>query len=122
MLHWGRMNRKGLSLIFLICGLAFVFVWFGIDKLVHPTIWSGFLPLWMDGFLGYPNTAWILVIGCLEILFAILILIPVRHVRQAGAAIICLHLAGIIWQVGWNDIGVRDIGLFMSSVALLCLL
>ena len=122
MVNCKLMNRKDLALMFLIGGLAFVFGWFGIDKFVHPTIWTGFLPTWMDGFLGYSKLFWIAVIGASEILFALMILIPVRIVRQAGAAFIALHLVGVLWQVGWNDIAVRDIGLLLSSGALLALL
>lgn len=116
------MDRKGLPVIFLISGLAFVFGWFGVDKFLHPTIWTGFLPLWMDGFLGYPDTVWILLIGAVEILLALMIIVPIRIVRQIGVAVIALHLLAVIWQVGWNDIGVRDIGLLLSSLALLAAL
>ncbi len=33
----------------LIAGLAFVFIYFGIDKFVHPLIWIGWMPAWLDG-------------------------------------------------------------------------
>lgn len=122
MLHSGSMDRKELPLIFLISGLAFVFARFGIDKFVHPTIWIGFLPPWMDGLAGIPNTLWILLIGGLELLFAVMIVIPVRRIRQAGAALMALHLLGIVSQMGWNDVTVRDIGLLLSSLALLAML
>lgn len=122
MVNSDTMNRKNLALIFLIGGLAFVFGWFGIDKFVHPTIWIGFLPTWMDGFLGLSKNVWIVIVGASEILFAVMILVPVRIVRQAGTVLIALHLVAVLWQVGWNDIGVRDLGLFASSLALFFLL
>ena len=122
MLHCGRMNRKGLAIILLLSGLALVFGWFGIDKFRNTFMWVGFLPSWMDGFLGYSKDIWIAVIGAIEILLAVMIVIPVRRVRQTGASLMALHLLGILTQVGWNDIAVRDIGLLMSSVALLMLL
>ena len=116
------MNRKDLAFIFLIGGLAFVFGWFGIDKFVHPTLWMGFLPPWMDGFLGISKTVWIVIVGASEILLALMILIPVRMIRQLGAAFMGIHLLGVLWQLGWNDIAVRDIGLLTGSIALLLLI
>lgn len=123
MLHSDFMNRKNLSFMFLISGLALVLAWFGIDKFRNGYIWVGFLPVWMDGFLGFSKNIWIVVIGILELIFAALIVIPVRRVRQAGAGLIILHLAGILSQTGINnDVGMRDVGLLFMSAALLSLL
>lgn len=106
----------------LTLGLAFVFVWFGIDKFVHPLLWIDFLPEWMTGFLGITRETWLSVLGVLEIIMGVMIVIPVRVIRQAGASIISLHLLVIVWEIGLTDIGVRDVGLLTSAVALLLLL
>ncbi len=116
------MDRKGLTTLFLTAGLVIVFGWFGIDKFRNAFLWVGFLPAWMDGFAGVSKDVWIIVIGTIELLLALLLLVPVRRVRQTAALLMALHLVGILWQVGWNDIGVRDLGLLFSSLALLCLL
>lgn len=121
MVSWNSMERK-LSLWFLIAAFVFVFGWFGIDKLRNPLLWTGFLPLWIDGFFGISVDVWIVVIGFIEIFLAALLLIPVRRIRQLGTLLVVLHLAGVVWQVGWNDIGVRDIGLLISALALLVLI
>ncbi len=123
MLHWELMNRKTLTLIFLITGLALVLTWFGIDKFRNGYMWVGFLPLWTDGFLGVSRDVWLIVIGILELVFAALIIIPVRRVRQIGATLIVLHFLSILSQVGINnDIGMRDTGLLFMSMSLLALL
>ena len=106
----------------LIASLVFVFLYFGIDKFVHPILWVGFLPLWMNGMMGIENDAWIIIIGVLEVVLALLLIIPVSIIRKIGTILIALHLLGIIWQVGWNDVAVRDIGLMLSAVALFFLL
>ena len=116
------MERKHLAQFLLIAALAFVFSWFGLDKLQNPILWTGFFPLWMDGFMNVGNDVWIIVVGLIEILFAILIIIPIRRIRQLGTILIILHLIAVLWQVGWNDTGVRDIGILISGVALLTLL
>ncbi len=116
------MQRESIAKWLLIAALTFVLGYFGIDKLVHPEFWLGWIPMWMEGLMSMSRNVWLMVIAIAEILMAILLLIPVRNARRIGAAIIAIHLLTIITQVGWNDIGVRDIGLFLSSLALLFLL
>lgn len=116
------MERKRLALGILIAAQVFVFAWFGLDKLRNPLLWTGFLPPSLDGFFGVGGDSWIVVIGLIELLLALLLLVPVRRVRQAAAVLIALHLAGVLTQVGWNDVGARDIGLLLSDLATLILL
>ena len=121
MLPCGIMDRKRLANLLLTAALVFVFGWFGIDKLRNPLFWSTYLPLWMDGAFGVESDVWIILIGIVEMLFALLLLIPIRRVRQGTLILILLHFSGIVWQAGWNDVGVRDIWLMMSAIALLVL-
>ncbi len=117
------MERKRLPEYLLTAGMVIVFAWFGIDKFRNAYLWTGFMPAWMDGFLGYSTKdVWIGVVGALEIIFAAMLLVPIRRIRQAGAVLIALHLAAVLMQVGWNDVGVRDLGLLLASVALFFLL
>ena len=123
MLNSGSMERKRLPEYLLTAALAIVFAWFGIDKFRNAYLWIGFMPAWMDGFLGFSTKGvWIFVVGGIEIILAAMLLVPARRIRQAGAVLIALHLAAVLVQVGWNDIGVRDLGLLLSSVALAFLL
>ena len=116
------MERKHFAVWILIAAQVFVFGWFGIDKLRNSLMWIGFLPAWMDGFLQVGSDVWVVGIGFVEIFLAILLLVPIRRVRQIAVTLMALHLLGVLTQVGWNDVGVRDIGLLLSSVALLILL
>lgn len=116
------MQRQSLPLWILTAGLVFVFGYFGIDKFVHPDIWIGWIPLWMEGLLGLSRESWLSIIGFSEAFFAILLLVPVRIVKKIGAALIALHLVAILTQVGWNDIAVRDIGLLFMAAALFAMI
>lgn len=116
------MDRKRIAVWCLTAALVIVFGWFGIEKFQNPLLWIGFLPMWTDGFLGVSKDIWLMVMGVLELLFALMLIIPVRRVRQAGALLIAAHLVVVVLQVGLNDIGVRDLGLLLSSVALFLLL
>jgi hypothetical protein len=106
----------------LLAAFVFVFGYFGIDKFVTPVLWMGFLPAWMDGLLGMPKETWIAVVGAAEIVMAVMLLIPHSLVRRIGAGLIILHLITVVIQVGWNDIGVRDIGLLLSAAAMYLLI
>ena len=112
------MTRTTLSRWILLAGLAFVFLYFGIDKFVHPKIWIGWMPDRMDGLLGIGNDRWLSLIGATEIAIGVMLLIPIRIVQKVGTALAVLHLLGILTQVGWNDIAVRDIGLLLMGAAL----
>lgn len=116
------MQRKTYADLLLTAGLAFVFIYFGVDKFVHPQWWIGWMPEWMDGLLGLSNNAWMHITGVLEILFAVMLLIPVRIIRQSGAILCALHLVAVLTQTGWNDIAVRDIGLLLMSLGLFALM
>ena len=116
------MDRNRLAQLFLASGLIVVFGWFGIDKFRDPIVWIGFLPAWMDSFLGMTKNTWLQLVAVIEVALALALCIPVRRIQQAAAALMSIHLAAVLWQVGWNDIGVRDSGLLMSSLALLFLL
>lgn len=121
MLCCSPMNRN-YSVWLLLAAFILVFGYFGIDKFVHPLLWTGYLPLWMHGLLGMDKNIWIKIVGASEIGMALLLLIPHIYARLAGTILVILHLAAVLVQVGWNDIGVRDIGLMLAAGALLVLL
>jgi hypothetical protein len=102
----------------LAAGLAFVFLWFGIDKFIHPLVWIGWIPKSFDGLIGLNSHVWLQLIGATEVGLGILVLVPHRLAQKVASLFITLHLSAILTQVGWNDIAVRDIGLLCSSVAL----
>jgi uncharacterized membrane protein len=115
------MQRPSNPDIILTLGLAFVFGTFGIDKFLNPNDWLQWIPMWMEGLLSFPRTTWLSIIGFSEIVMALMILVPIRQIRQIGLVLMALHLLGILTQTGWNDVAVRDIGLLAAVIALLFL-
>jgi hypothetical protein len=65
---------------------------------------------------------WLSLTGAAEMIIALLLLIPIRVIQRVGAILVALHLIAVLTLVGWNDIGVRDIGLLLGSLALAFLL
>jgi hypothetical protein len=97
-------------------GIAFVFIYFGIDKYLNPLVWIGWQPAFMDGLLGLTKSNWNLAFGAIETVIGLLILIP--KTRWIGALIASLHLAPIVYMTMPSDIGIRDIGLLSLAVFL----
>lgn len=109
------------SNLLLRLGLAFVFLWFGIDKFIHPDYWiNAWVPLWFQGILGrlgignlnfiYANGIFEVVIG-LGLVFNIFV--------KFLAFLIILFLLFVILSFGLNEVIVRDVGLIGAALALL---
>jgi len=118
------MQPQTLARRFLTASLVIVFGVFGIMKFASPLLWIGWIPLWMEGFLSPTRDTWLRVFGAFEILLALLLLlIPKKKIRRGAVALMALHLLVVLTQTGlWNDIGIRDLGLLLSSLALFTLL
>jgi hypothetical protein len=106
----------------LIAGLAFVFGYFGIDKLIHPKLWIDWMPEALDGAAGLTLKQWMDVTSIAEIVIAAALLFPFRPIQRIAAFLAALHLTAILLQIGWNETAVRDIGLLFMSTALWYLL
>ncbi len=117
-MHERHVDRARLTLI---AALAGVFFFFGIDKFLRPLLWIGWIPAWLDGFF-LQKSAWLQVIGASEIALALALLIPKRQIRTVACFLMIVQLIGVLSQVGFNDVFVRDAGLLLSAVALWFLL
>lgn len=116
------MHRNRIASWLITIGLAAVFAWFGIDKFANPAVWIGWLPRWMDSLLGVSAGTWLQVIGASELLFAIMIVSPIRNLRRAGALLMASQIACILPIAGLNDVGLRDFAMMMSAIALAIML
>lgn len=114
------MRTHNFPVFFLRIGLCYVFIAFGTDKFIHPFLWLGWIPLWMEGFLGMPREAWLPIIGAVESLIGIAALLPVRIIRIPGFIGMIGYLIAVLTQTGLlNDTGIRDTGLLLGAIALL---
>ena len=113
------MNRKDISLIILRIGLSVIFLYFGILALKDP---SGQAAIWLNPkmeaiitsmvspktfmlFLGVAQVA--VAAGCMLGIYA--------RVASAGAVLL---LAGIIVNLGFNDIALRDFAILTGHLFL----
>ena len=124
-------NQKYSAAIIRI-GIAFVLLWFGINQLVNPESFLGYMPHWLyphDAQMQHehpmqlmhnipiPSAHTILMSnGIFEAIAGILLLIGLF--TRVIAFIAALHLLVIASFLGYNDIAVRDIGLAIMAASL----
>ncbi|MCB9798313.1 DoxX family membrane protein [Candidatus Nomurabacteria bacterium] len=92
-----------------------LFVWFATQQLLHPEMWTVFLPEW-TGYFPIPPEMLIQLNGWFEYVLALLLALGIW--QRPVVAVLALHLFGIAIETG-GAIGVRDAALAMIGVALL---
>lgn len=93
-------------------GIGFVFLWFGIDKFVHPAYW----PMWVPEHLpALRSSGALAAFGAFEIAVGLALLGNVR-IREVSAAA-TVFMGGIVATSGLAPV-VRDVGLIAASAYL----
>ncbi|MEX0932876.1 MAG: DoxX family membrane protein [Candidatus Pacearchaeota archaeon] len=93
-------------------GMSLVFLYFGISQLISPGQWVGFVPNYALVF-GIATEQIVLMNALLEISFGTLLIIGLY--TKVASIILALHLVGITFSLGINDLGVRDFGLTVAT-------
>lgn len=96
--------------------LAIVFLVFGLDQLIRPEYWLGYLPSWLP-VLGLSETTLIVMNGIFDLVLGALLALGLF--TRVAAAFGGLHLLGVMVSLGYNDIAVRDFGLLIVAIAIL---
>ena len=81
-----------------------------------PELWATFLQPWAASLAGGPTVATMMGVAVLDMALGILLILVVW--TRIVAVIAALHLLSIVIGLGYNDIAVRDFGLFMAALAL----
>jgi len=109
------------SFWFLRIGLAAVFLWFGIDKFIHPVYWlNAWVPSSFISFLSrfhLNGNQFIFLLGIFETLVGISLLTGVLAKFFSFLAVI--FLVAIFFTAPFNEVIVRDIGLTGALLAVL---
>jgi len=112
---------------FVRIALALVFLWFGINQLMFPNDFMGYLPSWTihDGtglghllytavsiLPGKANSV-IFINGVAEIILGTLL--GIGLFTRISALLLSIHLLIIVFSLGYNDIAIRDLGLVAGA-------
>jgi len=93
-------------------GIGFVFLLIGIDIWLHIDYWV----TWLPAFQFIEPATLMMFTGVFDIAIGILLLLGLF--TRWVALFASLHLIGVMISLGYNDIMVRDLGLFLGSVAI----
>ena len=115
------LNSLKTSHLFLRLGLAFVFLWFGIDKFIHPDYWiNAWLPLWLQNILtglGIGNLNFVYADGIFEVVIGLGFVFNIFV--KLFALLTLLFLLFVLISFGLNEVTIRDVGLIGMALALL---
>lgn len=107
-------KTKQYSPIILRIGLSLVFLWFGFNELFDTATWLSYIPPWTNDLPIGPITL-VLINGGIEAVFGILLLLGIFTRFSAG--ILAIHHLFILVILGYNEIAIRDFGLFAALIA-----
>ena len=114
-------SSSRLSYLFIRLGLAAVFLWFGIDKMIHPDYW---LNAWVApsirslvGSVGLSGNQFVYLNGVFEILVGVSLVTNV--LQRFFSLLAALFLVSIFIFIGFNEVTVRDIGLLGGFLAII---
>ncbi|MBI2676695.1 MAG: DoxX family membrane protein [Candidatus Yanofskybacteria bacterium] len=109
------------SLLFLRIGLAAVFLWFGVDKFIHPSYWlNAWVPQWFVGFLerfSVSGLQFIYLNGVFEVLVGVSLLSG--FLMRFFSFLSVLFLSAVLFTVGFSEVTIRDAGLIGGFLSLL---
>ena len=108
--HWFKEH----SAILLRYAVALLFLWFGLNQLFNASAWVAWLPSWVEQ-LPIEPLSFILFNGFLETLFGLCLALGLF--TRFSALVLSLHLFGIAFSLGYNDIAVRDFTLALATMA-----
>lgn len=103
------MKIQSFAPVVLRLGLAAVFLWFGLSELVHPAMWTSYIPTWLVNSININVTGLVILNGLFEVVMAILLAFGI--LSRWVALLLLAHLVGIIVEVGLDPVGIRDVGL-----------
>lgn len=93
-------------------GVSLVFLWFGINQIATPELFVGYVPAFFAG----KASLFLLLNGIFQTVFAAMLLVGLFTRFVSFVLVLCL--IGIIYSVGYNEIGVRDFGLLMATISI----
>ncbi|RME31611.1 DoxX family protein [Candidatus Woesearchaeota archaeon] len=98
-------------------GLASVFLYFGVSQLIRPEAFVGWLPA-EAGLVPLTPRTLIVLNGAFETLFGTFLVLGLF--TRISAFLLGGHLLMITFSIGLTEIGVRDFGLSIATLALAC--
>ncbi len=104
------------SSVLLRLGVGVVFLYFGVDKFVHPEVWAGWINPRLLYYLPVSHDVFLYVNGGVEGVVGLLLILGLW--TRIAASVAAVLLIGILATVGVTDVTVRDIAILAASLSL----
>ena len=112
-----KQDNHELTMVVLRYAIGSVFLWFGIEKWIHPEAWYGWLPGWLWAILPGGNAdPFLHANGAFE--FAVGMLLVSGRMLRLTAAAAGAFMFGIALTVGASEVTIRDHALIGACLAL----
>ena len=100
--------------------LGFVLLWFGVNEILDPRYWSGYVPLLVANFLPFNINLFVQMHGVVLALLALSLFFKfyIRYTGIITLGVLLSIIGGLITIDGFSEIVVRDIGLFGLALAI----
>ncbi|MCH7568043.1 MAG: DoxX family protein [Nanoarchaeota archaeon] len=108
-------NYKEYAPILLRITISLVVIWFGINNIFSRELFLGYLPQYAYNLPIQPLTI-ILITGIFETIFGLLLIIGLF--TRVASFLITIHILGIAFSLGYNDVAIRDFGLALATLAI----
>ena len=108
-------KARALAPVVLRAALVILFLWFGLSQVTDPAGWTSWLPNWTLT-LPIPATTLVLLNGAFETILGLAL--AAGFWTRFVAGLLALHLLFIAYEIGYNDIGVRDFCLAVATSAI----
>lgn len=115
-MHMEHLNLDRLSVPVLRFGIVALFLWFGLSQILVPGDWVAWVPEWPTALTGLSPTTIVLFNGAFETIFGVAL--AAGFYTRLAALLLALHLFLVAFEIGYNDIGVRDFALAVATLAL----
>ena len=97
-------------------GLAVLFLWFGLSQVTNPEGWVAWVPEWPTAQTGISVEILVFLNGLFETILGTAL--ALGFWTRLTAFLLSAHLFFIAYEIGYNDIGVRDFSLAIATLAL----
>jgi uncharacterized membrane protein YphA (DoxX/SURF4 family) len=95
--------------------ISLVFLWFGFNEILNTEAWVTWLPQFAYNLPIAPTTL-VLINGIFEVIFGGLLLLGLF--TRVASFLLFIHLMGIVFSVGYNDVAIRDLGLSLVTLSI----
>ena len=97
-------------------GIGIVFLLIGLDQAFKPESWTSWLPSFASN-LPISGETFFFLTGIFNTIVGVLLLIGLF--TRIAAFLAALHLVGVMMTIGYNDVFIRDLGLFLMAISVL---